>query len=408
MKRPILPAFLVLLLLGLILWRETTAGFLVSTERNAAAWTFLAMDGKAPPNPEVVLILQGGITGEELSTLDVGLFTRAVARLEAAVGGIAAWEIPSAQIRLIPPRPSASPEPPALPVTRFIAGTILLPGPSLSGELPAPLWEDRPLSDTGLTSPNFSGAYSSFPPDLGWTTGFLNLSGTEKSADSSGGFLTLAGLSDVAVPSFALATVLASQSDLAHLENPTLGRFLLDGHVLPISATGELPLVAPLLSTLHRVDMDDLLLEAERREKNLPGDDSLRAILRGSIALLGTLAQDEKILTAPGSQRRLSLVEYQGLAIKSLLAALRPPSAPWWAGGIALLIFLPLATSLWFLRRSTACITAILLLCGVGLLGGALSAQLHLLLPMLVPTGLLFAAAILRLVLRRPQLPASQ
>jgi hypothetical protein len=402
MKRPLLPAFLILLLLGLMIWRESTAGFLREVEHAVAQWAYLAMGGKGGPDQRVVLVLQGGIRGEELSSLDVGLFTRAAARLEVAVAGIASWEVAQAQIRLVPPKSAESTVDGSLRATRFLAGAILLPGSAAQGQLPAVL---PVAADGGLVLSEFSGSYSMFPAEVGWETGFLNLPEPEMSAgeNAEAGYLAVAERAGEVLPSFALAALLASQPDrlLVWQSGKT---FTWDGYELPVAKSGVMPLRADGLRQLHRVDMDDLLLEAERREKGLPGNEELQVLLEGSIALLGTLAQDEEILTAPGSQRRLSLVEFQGLAVQSLLAGLQPPTAPWWAGGVALILILPLTVGLWLVTPGTSNLLALLFFSASLLLGGALSVQIGLLLPALLPSLLWPAAGLLRLFLRRPRM----
>lgn len=403
MKRPLLPAAIILILLGLILWRESRAGFLRDLEHALAKWTYAAMGGETVVAPAVVLVLQGGIRGEELSTLDVGLFTRAAARLEVAVAGVAAWEIASAQVRLVPPAKPANAAENTAP--HFLGGTLLLPQPPVSGQTPARLdFASSPPAEWQL--PGFAGSYSNFPAGMGWQTGFLNLPDRGPKSDPAGGYLLLAELSGQPVPSLALAAALGSAPDTP-LRISDSGSLLWGNFLVPLQPGGILIPGAGLLGKLHRVDMDDLLLEAERREKNLPGDESLRQVLAGSVALLGTLAQDEEILTAPGSARRLSLVEFQGLALQSLFSALEPPCAPWWAGGLILLCLLPLLLGLWFIPPDTASFVATLLFCGSLLLGGALAVQTQILFPALLPSVLWPAAALLRHVLRRPRISAA-
>lgn len=404
MKRPLLPAFLILLLFGLMIWRESTAGFLRGAEQAAAKWAYLAMGGKSAPDRRVVLVLQGGIRGEELSALDVGLFTRAAARLEVAVAGIATWEIGQAQIRLVPPKAGGiGSETPSVP-TRFLAGAILLPGSAEQGQVPRGLAVEADLG-SGLFLSQFSGSYSMFPAGVGWETGFLNLPEGAGGREEAG-YLAVAERAGDVLPSFALAALLAADPDRQLVWQTGKG-LTWGGAELPVANTGVVPMRGEVLGQLHRVDMDDLLLEAERREKGLPGDAALRGLLEGSIALLGTLAQDEEIMTAPGSQRRLSLVEYQGLAVQSLLAGLQPPSAPWWAGGAALVLILPLTVGLWFVAPGTSNLLAVLFFSASLLLGGALSVQTGLLLPTLLPALLWPAAGLLRLLLRRPRVPAA-
>ncbi len=403
MKRPLLPAAIILILLGLILWRESRAGFLRDLDHAVAKWNYAAMGGETVVAPAVVLVLQGGIRGEELSTLDVGLFTRAAARLEVAVAGVAAWEIASAQVRLVPPAKPANASENTAP--HFLGGTLLLPQPTVSGQTSASLkFASSPPAEWQL--PRFAGSYSNFPEGVGWQTGFLNLPDRGPNSDPTVGYLLLAEFSGQPVPSFALAAALGSSPDTP-LRISDSGSMLWGNFLVPLQPGGILIPGAGLLRKLHRVDMDDLLLEAERREKNLPGDENLRQVLAGSVAILGTLAQDEEILTAPGSARRLSLVELQGLALQSLFSALEPPCAPWWVGGLILLCLLPLLLGLWFIPPGTASLVATLLLCGSLLLGGALAVQTQILFPAMLPSVLWPAAALLRHVLRRPRISAA-
>ena len=340
-------SFLFLFFLGgLFLWRETTDGFFRQYEQQAVN---LVADGPllkrvAPPT----LVLQGGAEGGELDALDIALFTRAAARLGASVAAVVAFQYPESGLT-----PNLALE----NGINFVCGSILVGSGVSSGVEPLEVAKKEKSGDWELES--FASSQSGFPRDVGWNAGFLNL-GSGK--DGEGRLVVVANQAGKPVASFALAVLAASgKSAVPELQKDLLR---LGNRVLPLDLEGRAGMKAGMIRSMNRLDMDDLLLEAERFDQERPRSPEVIELVEGRILLLGSLtgAGGRDIQLDTG--RRLSLVEYQGMAVAALQAGFSPGrlSWPWEIGIAAVLAFLPLVFSLFRPLVVCAVLLSVLLL----------------------------------------------
>jgi len=384
MKRPLLPILLIVFFCGLLLLRETRTGLLEKPERVLAGWV-VSGQGTAVMGLPPTLVLQGGMTGGALSALDIGLFTRAASKLGAGVAAVATYEFPPSQISL---DVSSS-------ATRHVGGVILLAQPGEAGVPPVPLQNFA----TAVSHPeNFNGSFSSFPSDRGWSGGFLNL---PQRADGGGKVSVAAAINGNWVASFALASLLggesASLTDEASGKGPTLQ---VGEKILHLEQDASIFLDAGLIRSLRRLDMDELLLAAERLERGREPSPDILELVQNRILILGTLAEDEEAIRLD-SGRRLSMVEFQGVAIASLQAALHPRMVSVY-GDLACLFFLCLfAIGLWWVEKiGSVFIVVFAVLAGWVLLVQSFAAQTGFALPMVMPLSLILLAGLLRILMR--------
>lgn len=379
MKHSTLAFLLILFVVGVLCWRESRHGSLMGLERQAARWTAQAAgletadgSGHLP-----TLVFQGGLAGGELQALDIGLFSRAAQRLGARVAAVVTYDFPSSEIRLLVPEGEEVP--------RHLAGTLLIERSARAGLEPLTLPE---VEAANWKLEQYRGSFSAFPLDRGWQGGFLNLPAR---VGAAGSISLLAELDGTIVASFALAAHLAGTTSAHAATVRSFGEEGLQlGHwLLPMKADGSLPLESSLLGGLRRVDMDDVLLEVERLERGGPVNDELRSLFADRTVLFGTLAGGN--LRLEGG-RQFSLVEFQGLALASLQAALIPLPPPWWAdaGG---LVFGLLAA--WTARRSgegRRWAAFLAWAAGWMLLVLGVAGDWHLVLPIVYPTLLILLA----------------
>jgi len=338
LKKTSILCALILLLVGLLCWRESKEGFLRNAERSLAIWVASASADQtgvslAPPT----LVFQGGMDGKQLSALDIGLFARASRKLAAKVIGSTTYEFPRSEVSL-EMRAGDQTHP------AFVAGTLLMKREARAGLPPVTLTS---LDPQIWKIENFPGSFSGFFAGSGWHGGFLNL---PSQAEQAGRFPVLARLENTIVASFPLAAFLASIPGLdpAKITGSPAGGLKIGSWVLPVAADGSLPLNISLLGSLRRVDMDDVLVNVERLDRGDESDPDVASLFEGQTVLLGTLGA---ISGEPGIRldtgRQFSLVEFQGLALASLQDALFPSMLPWWgdilcifaAVGMGLLIF---------------------------------------------------------------------
>jgi hypothetical protein len=393
MKLPRGVFFLVLLVLALLLWREVRVGVLQSAEDSLTMWVAESArpDLAAPPGP--TLVFQGGVTGAELSSLDIGLFVRAATRLGARVVAVAAYEFDVTQLNL-EVRPSET--------TRYVAGSLLLPRSAGGGLSPGFLAGVDPV---GWKGEDFAGSYSTFPAERGWQSGFLNL---PSGGGSRNAVPILAKWRGELVPSFALAVYNAflTGGTLAEIEGSLANGLRLCSWILPVDPDGLIPLQSSALRQLRRVDMDDLLLEVERVEQGRPANTAITDLIAGRMVILGTLLPEGGSTIRLGEGRQLSLAEFQGLAVASLQAALRFPPLPLWVDAICLLLSL-----LWagVLRGASLDRAVALFVAGVAgwfLLAFVMVQQFAQVPPLLLPNLVFLAALILRICFhQKPTLP---
>lgn len=384
MKRPLLPILLIVFFCGLLLVRETRTGLLEKPERVLAGWV-VSGQGTAAMELPPTLVLQGGMTGGDLSALDIGLFSRAASKLGAGVAAVATYEFPPSQISL---EVSAS-------ATHHVGGVILLAQTGEAGLPPLPL---EAFAENVSHRENFGGSFSSFPSDRGWSGGFLNL---PQGADDGGKVSVVAAIEGKWVASFALAALLGGDSlrltAAGQNDEPALQ---IGEKTLRLEDDGSIFLDANLIRVLRRLDMDELLLAAERLERGRePSPDTLE-LVQNRILILGTLAEDSEAIRLD-SGRRLSMVEFQGVAIASLQAALHPRMVSIY-GDLACLFFLCLfAIGLWWVEKVGSVLVVVLaVLAGWVLLVQSFAAQTGLALPMVMPLSLLLLAGLLRIVMR--------
>lgn len=384
MKRLFLSVFLIVLFAGLLLWSESRKGILAGAEASLGGWIASAGDGNGMLIP--TLVFQGGVTGEELSALDIGLFVRAATRLGARVVGVVAYQFPFSQISL---------EVTPAPKTKFVAGSLLMERAASAGLPPEFL---RGLSVDAWQPETFVGNFSTFFSGRGWKGGFLNL----PVADSGiAGLPVFARLGDEMVSSFALSCYLAAHSDLKLQEivgDPERG-LILGAQCLPVSSTGRLPMDVSLIRQVRRLDMDDLLLEVERMEHGRSPNPKTVALIRNQIVLLGTLQTEDAENFRLDSGRQLSLVEYQGMAIAGLQHALRPRFVAWWMDLLVLLAVCGFALALWRIQLSAVVPIGIIAVAFWLLLTQAWVQQHGILLPLIFPILLILLAILLRIFL---------
>ncbi len=387
MKRPLLPVFLIIACAGALLWRETRSGTLESPELEMSRWAASA-SGAIKETSLPTLVFQGGVSQSELSDFDIGMFVRACSRLGAKVAAVATYEFPSSQLSLQTPASSTS----------FIAGCLLVEKNATAGISPEPLQ----LPEREKWNPEtFSGCFSAFSPGRGWQAGFLNLPVNKDTSDRLTVFSRLQG-NDVS--SFAFACFLAAQrpenKTLPPLSGSPSTGISIASLTLPVSKEGLLPQDASLIRLLKRVDMDDLLLQAERTESGRSVDKKIVGKIKGKIVLLGTLSQEDSSIRI-GGKRQLSMVEYQGLAIASILAQASQKKLPWWGDILLLSALCAYSLALWFVRISWILVVSAASLAGYFLFALSCTAQFGFALPLLFPSLLILCAACLRYLLRQ-------
>jgi hypothetical protein len=387
--------FVTLVVTGVLLYREAVSGFLEAPERALSGVITRALGGKDAKSRGVTLVVQGGISVTELSPLDVALFTRAASRLGASTVAVSAWRLPESPLSLAPPawRDGRN-------VSRFVGGTLLLMGDARSGEPPAALETSLPAeTNFGFLLSEFIGFHTSFPAGTGWSTGFLNLPDTRSEEPLAPVVALLEGRP---VLSFSALCALppSSKEHPTRLIPPsgTNGAYLLgDGWRLPLRADGTVALNPSRLRNVARLDMDDLLLAAERIERGLPADAATLDLVADRIVILGTLASDDAAGAAAGGRRKFSLAEYQSLVAAHLLACIEPVFAPW-PGALACIVFcVGAAWLLWRASITEAALVAIASFCFWLLIPGALFAAAGFAIPVLLPLGLLATALLLRI-----------
>lgn len=394
-KRVLFPVFATLLVAGILLHREAGSGVFESQERAVSGLMTRALAGAQGGIKGVTLVIQGGISGAELSPLDVALFTRAASRLGASVAAVCSWRLPESAITLEP-----SPAEPGAPRAPLVGGALLLNRESRTGKAPSgPAAVAGASAVSGLVLQSFSGFHSSFPSNSGWETGFLNPPDSPSEEPLAP---VVASLEGGPVFSFAALCALISSSppDSARLLPPGrgYGAYLLgEGWRLPLRADGNLPMDSSLLRNVARVDMDDLLLEAERAARGSANDPEVTGLVRDRIVILGTLALDDAAGAAAGGRRKLSLAEYQSLAVVNLLSHIEPVAAPWPAALAAILFSMVVAVGIWRLRRAPAALAAAAAFCLWLLLIGPLFVAAGYAIPVLAPAGLLLCALLLRI-----------
>jgi hypothetical protein len=391
MKMPKAAYYLVLVVLAALLWRELRLGLLQPMEERLAGWLgeVAGADAGRPDGP--TLVFQGGVTGAELSSLDIGLFVRAATRLGARVVAVAAYEFDVSQISLDVRSDVAH---------RHVAGSLLLPRAVGSGLAPAPL---PGLTGAARGGENFLGSYSTFPADRGWTAGFLNLPATGAQRNR---VPILGLLRGEPVPSFALAVYLASLSAQTGPTEEKTGAISttpssdlrLGRHILPLDAEGMIPLSSTALRNLRRLDMDDLLLEVERVEQGRPANAAVTDLIADRLVILGTLLPERGSTIRLGEGRQLSLSEFQGLAVASLLQALQLPRVPLWGDLVSVAFSLLLAAAIHPSSRDRACALFLAGVAGIFLAGFLVVQQFAVVPSILLPSTLLLTALLLRLV----------
>lgn len=380
--RPI--ALLILLFLAaLFLLRETRDGFL----RPVEGWIVERLTGTLSAKPDApTLVLQGGAEGAELDGLDIGLFTRAAALLGAQVAGIAAYQVPASAF---------FPGPPTTPTTKFLCGNILVSSGKTGGAPPVIVNDESEPMPGKLE--RFAGSYSEFAGTDGWLSGFLNL---PSGPDSEDKLVVIARSGEQIAGSFALSALSLAMGNGGF----TLRKGVLHsgGRVIPLDSRGRISIAADTIRQLNRVDMDDLLLAAERLEQGREQDAGLIDLIRGRIVLFGTLSGTSSGDIRLDTGRRLSLVEYQGMAITALLSELRPATLAFWreVALLALFCFAPLflrnlSARTAFLAAAGLCVFWLLGVAGIFLFSGVVP-------PILPVCFLLFTAWIFRMEFRRP------
>lgn len=378
--RKCLPIVLVGLLVGGLVWRETEAGLLIETERSLSRWIQQASGQSAVQHVKVTLVFQGGISSSELTTLDVALFVRAAERMGARVAAIAASHFAPTAVSL--------PQNVAIPV---VYGVLLSRFTLREGISPMEL----SLESTDWQLEEFAGYSSSAPIDIkGQTGGFINLSARVSRVP------ILGNLNGQVVGSFPLACYFAFQKwkadEVSGLPNKGLKIHKLN---LPLGTDGTLPLRTKALKDLHRLDMDDLLLAAERKQQGHKVDDNIQKIVDGSILILGTLTSEQRIETGENEfGRRLSLAEYQGMGLLSLAGEFFPRGIE--TDGKALLWLLcGIGSGIFGLvGRSRVFPIAAMVVAGWLLAAFAASATEGTSLPMLFPLAIFAAGWIVRIV----------
>lgn len=312
----------ILLLVALLCIRETESGFLKDAERGVSLWVASAAGSKSPPPvAPPTLVFQGGIDASQLSALDIGLFARAARKLSSSVVATTTYEFPKSEVSLEVGSEAAD-------APRFIAGSLLMNRAAKAG-MPA-------IALPGLVSADwkteeFSGSFSGFFAGSGWQGGFLNL---PSRAGQVGRFPVLAKLDNLIVASFPLAALLAQfpNVDPASVTGDPASGILIGDWLLPVAQDGSLAFDVSLLGSLRRIDMDDVLVNVERIDRGGAADPSVTALFSGQTVLLGTLgASDGESGIRMDSGRQFSLVEFQGLALASLQAAMVPRKLdfPW-------------------------------------------------------------------------------
>jgi len=311
MRADVAIRLIVILLLGFVVWRESSDGLLQQAEDRYAAW-LATVAGSASEAPEITLVFQSA--GEDLTTLDCALFLRAASRLNFPRAGIAALSLrnddPAVFRNLLED---------ADRLPRVVVFPSLLNGQS-TGE------GTRPTQIRGQAGPQllrFSGYRSPFPPAPSSRNGFVNLTG------QAGSVPVVAECGGKLAVSFALAAL----ADPAEMRLEANRLTFSNGLFLDLAPDGTLPLVPDLLRRVNRLELDDLLVEAEKasrdREPKLFGNEN-------RMLLLGTMASDAltgDVRLAEG--RKLSLAEFQAAAILSLHRHLQPSPVGWtglWPG----------------------------------------------------------------------------
>jgi hypothetical protein len=314
----ILLPFLFVAVFGFVAWRECTDGILKKVEQGYSHHAALAV-GLYLPTPEIVLVFQSA--GEDLTTLDCALFLRAAGRLGVKNAGIAAMTLreddPSVLRNLLQ-------DPHRLPA-RVLLPSVLSSSPESSGVLPSPI---PAQTDPGL--PVFASSLSPFPPVRTVKAGFVNLP-----ADPGETFVA-ARLRETVVPSFALAALTDRHSPALQGDSVVFSR----GLVLPLQRGGTVALLPGQLRQLPRVELDDLLIDAEKAAQDLQ---TSFTVTPHTFLLLGTLAPDPvtgEIRLREG--RKLSAAEYQAAAILSLHQQIQTQTAGW-MGLLAVLLSASLA-----------------------------------------------------------------
>jgi hypothetical protein len=159
-----------------------------------------------------------------------------------------------------------------------------------------------------------------------------------------------------------------------------------------------IPLSSTALRNLRRLDMDDLLLEVERVEQGRPANAAVTDLIADRLVILGTLLPERGSTIRLGEGRQLSLSEFQGLAVASLLQALQLPRVPLWGDLVSVAFSLLLAAAIHTSSRDRACALFLAGVAGIFLAGFLVVQQFAVVPSILLPSTLLLTALLLRLV----------
>ncbi|MCX7713052.1 MAG: hypothetical protein N2035_05230 [Chthoniobacterales bacterium] len=375
--RTVFPIILVAFLVGTLSWRETENGLLAKLETNLQQW-IAESNGQYWTKPlKITVVFQGGITASELSSLDVALFIRAAERLGAKVAAIATPSFINTGVQI--------PQNVEIPV---ILGTLLTHSPIQEGVPPLPL----PILESNWHLEHFNGFTSPIEAEPKFGCGFLNLpSGVAR-------FPLFASLDGKIVSSFALACWLAYQNiEPSKIESTIQNTVRIGNTLLPVASDATLPLKPETFTSLRRLDMDELILEAERSFQSKKTISQIHKVVEGSVIILGTLLEKADIQGATQEfGRRLSLAEYQGVALASLCKSLSPRKTGFLLN-LAIMLFICAVSSFFCLAgRFSLWILAAALVSAWLLAGFAIYEITQVCLPLIFPATTVFAAAMVR------------
>lgn len=361
MKRLSVYFYLIVLIVGAVVTRESLSGLLRPVERGWTAW----LQSATLPNPEPRVTLVTAENTEGLLTpLDVALFLRAAMKFEAGVAGIAAFEMDRGEeelLRSVLTRPTE---------TQFVSGALL----SMDAQADPVHWLTMkwPAADR---LPNFTGIWNNLPAVPGVTSGFLNL--PETAAEGSLPILTRSKGETVA--SFAFVCLLRYLAiNGVEFQGVQPGGMLdFSNHCrLPISAKATVELKPEVYPEITRLSLGDLLVAAEKSEQTpFAPDSAVLEVMRDRIVVLAPSPTAEEMQAGT-----FTLGQLQALGVASLANQLRLPAFGIWIWFVPFVWFFP------WLKLSDSWVDnqlplAGLLAAGYALAAFALAAGIGLLLP---------------------------
>ncbi|MEY5009258.1 MAG: hypothetical protein RLZZ253_397, partial [Verrucomicrobiota bacterium] len=407
MLRARLHLVLLVLVLGLVLIRESREAAFQNAEALASGWLHKVPLRPAAKAPVTLVEIDPDSLRDHpwpWTPLDFALFFQAANQFQPAVlasNEVFSWKEPSAQDSALS----------KIPQYRKLLRDHLLRAKKvvLGGLLGFPEDPERlpPLQETPLIRsvkgdpkevPEFTELLTQPDEDfrLSSAVGFLNPP-PDRPLHSS--IPLLWRYRGQMVPSLVLQSCILWEKATLDEVSVELGRFIRIGDRLriPINSRGEMP-VNPH-AVFGRCSFEDLLLTTSQKENSaLPAQPTLQnrsatqvppELLSNRLLLLARTDPDSKNLKAPGLNP-LSLGEWNALALATVLTESFPPPAPNWAPflvlGIALLLGLLPRSVRWL--HPCCVVPASLLIYGIAALFVFQSSQIQL--PMLLPCGLGF------------------